>query len=150
MAVLCTIGYERSRSDLVVSELKRAQIDILVDVRAVAASRKPGFSRRQLAAALDLAGISYLHLQKLGTPAAGRQAARAGRMHRFWDIYNAHLANPDAIEALNEIAALLRSGRRVCLLCFERDVNCCHRKSIAENLTGFIPASVRHLTPPAA
>ena len=50
------------------AELKRAKVKLLVDTRAVAASRRPGFSKRQLAASLDEAGIAYLHLQKLGTP----------------------------------------------------------------------------------
>jgi uncharacterized protein (DUF488 family) len=77
MQTLLTIGYEKARPDAVLGELKRAKADLLVDVRAVAASRRPGFSKRQLAAALDENGITYLHLQKLGTPTAGRTAARA-------------------------------------------------------------------------
>jgi len=75
-----TIGYEHSRPEAVLSALKGAGVQILLDTRAVAASRKPGFSKRALAAALDQAGIVYLHLQKLGTPADGRAAARAGRL----------------------------------------------------------------------
>ena len=38
----------------------------LIDVRAVAASRRPGFAKRQLAAGLDKRGIAYLHLRALG------------------------------------------------------------------------------------
>ena len=77
---LFTIGYEKSKPDAVMAELKRAKVKLLVDTRAVAASRKPGFSKRQLAATLDENGIGYLHLQKLGTPDEGRQAARAGKL----------------------------------------------------------------------
>jgi uncharacterized protein (DUF488 family) len=72
MHPLFTIGYELALPDAVLGELKRAQIELLVDTRAVAASRRPGFSKRQLAAFLDAAGIAYVHLQKLGTPAKGR------------------------------------------------------------------------------
>ena len=75
---LFTIGYEQAQPAAVLGELKRAKVDLLVDTRAVAASRRPGLSKRQLAAALDEGGIAYLHLQDLGTPAQGRQAARAG------------------------------------------------------------------------
>src|SRR5579885_2160873 len=75
---LFTIGYEQAKPAAVLGELAQAKIDTLVDVRAVAASRRPGFSKRQLAASLDEAGIAYLHFQKLGTPAEGRAAARAG------------------------------------------------------------------------
>ena len=69
MKELFTIGYEKAKPDAVLVELKRAKVKLLVDTRAVAASRRPGFSKRQLAAMLDENGIGYLHLQKLGTPA---------------------------------------------------------------------------------
>jgi uncharacterized protein (DUF488 family) len=70
---LFTIGYEQAKPAGVLDELKRAKIELLVDTRAVAASRRPGFSKRQLAASLEDSGIDYLHLQKLGTPAEGRR-----------------------------------------------------------------------------
>jgi hypothetical protein len=79
---LFTIGYEQAKPAAVLDELKRAKIELLVDTRAAAASRRPGFSKRQLAAALDEAGIGYIHLQKLGTPAEGRAAARTATLMR--------------------------------------------------------------------
>ena len=69
MQTLFTIGYEQAKPAAVLNEIKRAKVDLVVDTRAVAASRRPGFSKRRLAASLDEAGIAYLHLQKLGTPA---------------------------------------------------------------------------------
>src|SRR6185437_12187595 len=72
MPALFTIGYEQAKPAAVLGELKCAKVDLLIDTRAVAASRRPGFSKRQLAASLDEIGIPYLHLQKLGTPAQGR------------------------------------------------------------------------------
>ena len=95
MTTLFTIGYEKAAPAAVMGELKRAKIDLLVDTRAVAASRRPGFSKRQLAAALDEAGIAYVHLQKLGTPAEGRQAARAGDLDTLWRIYDKHMEKPE-------------------------------------------------------
>ena len=91
-----TIGYEQAKVDAVIGELHRAGVRLVVDTRAVAASRRPGFSKRQLAAGLDAAGIGYLHLQKLGTPKEGREAARAGRLTQLFDIYERHLATPPA------------------------------------------------------
>ena len=131
MQTLFTIGYEQAKPDTVLSELKRAKIDLLVDTRAVAASRRPGFSKRQLAASLDEAGISYIHLQKLGTPSEGRQAARAGDLDTLWRIYDKHIKTAEAQDALGELLALIKSGKRVCLLCYERDPNECHRSRIA-------------------
>ena len=127
---LFTIGYEQAKPAAVLDELSRAKVDVLVDVRAVAASRKPGFSKRQLAAALDERGIAYLHLQKLGTPKEGRLAARAGDIEALWRIYDVHVKTAEAQEELEQLLALVKSGKRACLLCYERDPNQCHRTRI--------------------
>ena len=145
---LFTIGYEKSKPDALMAELKRAKVKLLVDTRAVAASRKPGFSKRQLAATLDENGIAYLHLQKLGTPDEGRQAARAGKLDTLWRIYAKHLKTPEAIEAMDELIAIVKSGQAVCLLCYERDKDCCHRTRIAEVVHERTGASVVDLVPP--
>ena len=146
-AKLFTIGYEQAKPDAVMAELKRAKVKLLVDTRAVAASRKPGFSKRQLAATLDENGIAYLHLQKLGTPDDGRQAARAGKLDTLWRIYAKHLTTPDAIEAMDELISIVKSGQTVCLLCFERDKDCCHRSRIAEVVNERTGAEVVDLVP---
>ena len=96
MPALFTIGYEQAKPDSVLGELRRAKVDLLVDTRAVAASRRPGFSKRQLAASLDDNGIAYIHLQKLGTPTEGRAAARSGDLEKLWRIYDKHIKTPDA------------------------------------------------------
>ena len=144
---LFTIGYEKSKPDALLAELKRAKVKLLVDTRAVAASRKPGFSKRQLAASLDEEGIAYLHLQKLGTPAEGREAARTGKLDTLWRIYAKHLKTPEAIEAMNELVAIVKSSQSVCLLCYERDKDCCHRTRIAEIVHERTGASVVDLAP---
>ena len=144
---LFTIGYEKSKPDALMAELKRAKVKLLVDTRAVAASRKPGFSKRQLAATLDENGIAYLHLQKLGTPDEGRQAARAGKLDTLWRIYAKHLKTPEAIEAMDELITIVESGQSVCLLCYERDKDCCHRTRIAEVVHERTGASVVDLAP---
>jgi uncharacterized protein (DUF488 family) len=144
---LFTIGYEKARPDALMAELKRARVKLLVDTRAVAASRKPGFSKRQLAASLDEQGIAYLHLQKLGTPAEGREAARTGKLDTLWRIYAKHLKTPEAIEAMNELVAIVKSSQSACLLCYERDKDCCHRTRIAEIVHERTGASVVDLAP---
>ena len=148
MPRLFTIGYEQARSAAVIGELQRAGVGLLVDTRAVAASRRPGFSKRQLAAGLDEAGIGYLHLQKLGTPKEGRDAARSGNLTRLFGLYEKHLATPEAREQLDELTTIVQSGRPVCLLCYERDVDHCHRRRIAELLCERTGVTVEHLAPP--
>jgi uncharacterized protein (DUF488 family) len=148
MQTLFTIGYEKAKPAAVLGELKRAKVDLLVDTRAVAASRRPGFSKRQLAAALDEAGIAYIHLQKLGTPTQGRQAARAGDFEELWRIYDKHIKTPEAQDALGELLALIKSGKRVCLLCYERDPHECHRSRIAALVKKSTRVKVDDLIPP--
>ena len=148
MHSLFTIGYEQAKPAAVLNELKRAKIDLLVDTRAVAASRRPGFSKRQLAASLDEAGIGYLHLQKLGTPAEGRAAARAGDYATLWRIYDKHINKAEPQEALAELVALIKSGKRIALLCYCRDPKSCHRSRIVANVKKRMRAKVEDLIPP--
>ena len=145
MMPLFTIGYEQTPAAAVLDQLTAAKIDILVDVRAVAASRRPGFSKRQLAAGLDERSIGYMHLRGLGTPKEGRLAARSGRLDDLFRIYEAHLATPKAREELDELIGLVRSGRRVCLLCYEREPAHCHRLRVAELVHERVGIAVEHL-----
>ena len=145
---LFTIGYEHATQNAVIAELQRAKVDTLVDARAVASSRRPGFSKRQFAAGLDAAGIAYMHFQELGTPAEGRQAARSGDAKTMLRIYEKHLKTPAAREELDALTALVDSGKRVCLLCYERDVKVCHRLRIAELMQERTGAKIDNLVPP--
>jgi uncharacterized protein (DUF488 family) len=129
---LFTIGYEQTPQNAVLDELQSAGVKLLVDVRAVTSSRRPGFSKNQLAAGLDERGIAYVHLRALGTPKEGRQAARSGNYDELEKVYNAHLKKPEARQELDELSALVKKAGPVCLLCYERDHRHCHRKMIAE------------------
>jgi uncharacterized protein (DUF488 family) len=150
MKSLFTIGYEQATAQSFFAELAQAKVGTLIDVRAVASSRRPGFSKRQLAAGLDEHGIGYVHLQKLGTPKEGRLAARSGHADEMLRIYESHLAKPEATHALEELTALAtasleRSGGPLCLLCYERDPACCHRQRLAAELHARLGIEVAHL-----
>lgn len=145
---LFTIGYELAKPAAIFKELKDAKVDILVDTRAVAASRRPGFSKTQLAAGLDEQGIAYVHLQKLGTPAEGRHAARAGDIDKLWAIYDKYVRKPEPQEALDELIALIKSKKRIALLCYCRDPNACHRSRIVALVKKRMTIKVEDLIPP--
>jgi len=89
---LATIGYEKAPLAKVVDALKAAGIEVLIDVRAVAASRRAGFSKGVLSATVEADGVDYVHLRDLGTPKPGRMAARAGRTAEMREIFSAHMA----------------------------------------------------------
>lgn len=144
MKTLATIGYERATQDDVIDRLKRAGVEVLIDVRAVAASRRAGFSKGVLAASLQAAGIAYVHLRQLGTPKAGRDAARAGRIAEMHAIYEDHLREPAAQLELAQ-AAEIATERKAALLCYEADVHHCHREIVAERLCGTLGCGVENL-----
>jgi uncharacterized protein (DUF488 family) len=129
---LFTIGYEQTPAKAVLDELENAGVKLLVDVRAVTSSRRPGFSKNQLAAGLDERGISYVHLRGLGTPKEGREAARSGKFEALHKIYARHLKTSQAKEGLDELTSLVKKSGPVCILCYERDHRHCHRQWIAE------------------
>jgi uncharacterized protein (DUF488 family) len=145
---LFTIGYEQAKPAAVLDELKRAKVELLIDTRAVAASRRPGFSKRQLAASLQDVGIAYLHLQKLGTPAEGRAAARSGDTDLLWRIYEKHIKKAEPQEELGELVTLIKSGKRIALLCYCRDPKTCHRSRIVANVKKRTRVDVDDLIPP--
>ncbi|MBA4014137.1 MAG: hypothetical protein C0481_19940 [Phenylobacterium sp.] len=144
MKPLATIGYEAATQAAVIARLQAAGVELLVDVRAIAASRRAGFSKTLLAASLAEAGIAYVHLRQLGTPKPGREAARKGRIAEMTAIFEDHLAEPAAqleLAAAKELA----SERKVALLCFEADHRGCHRKILADRICEDLGCAVEHL-----
>ena len=133
VSVVYTIGYEGIDIDRFVATLKAVGIEVLADVRAVAASRKKGFSKTALRARLEDEGIAYTHLVDLGDPKPGRDAARAGRYDEFQTIYHEHLIGAEAQAALETLSEVVGQSP-TCLLCFERDPENCHRFIVAEAL----------------
>jgi uncharacterized protein (DUF488 family) len=133
MNKLATIGYETDTQGGMIGRLKAADVELVVDVRAVASSRKAGFSKTLLGNSLKAEGIDYLHLRPLGTPKPGRDAARAGRTDEMRQIFNAHLEEPEAVLALAQATELAKT-KRIALLCYEDDPNCCHRQIVADRI----------------
>ncbi len=141
---LFTIGYEATTVAEFIDALRKAGVGRVIDVRALPLSRRPGFSKTPLRNALAEAGIDYVHLKALGTPAEGRAAARAGRQKDLERIYSAQLDLPEAIvqaQQMRELAAEMPSA----LLCYEREPAGCHRSLL---IAAAAPeASVTHLFP---
>jgi uncharacterized protein (DUF488 family) len=142
--LLCTIGYEKASQAEVLAALAAAGIRRVIDVRDRPLSRRAGFSKRQLQAALEANGINYVHLQALGTPPEGREANRTRQWESFWRIVEARLATPEAEHALAQAAALAADAPS-CLLCYEADWRICHRRRVGEKLAECHGFALRHL-----
>lgn len=130
---LATIGYENDTLDRFIDRLRAARVKTVLDIRAVASSRKAGFSKTLLAASLADAGIDYRHLRDLGTPKAGRQAARAGNIKGMEAIFEQQLELPQAQLQLAE-AGEIASERKAALLCYEAEACNCHRRIVSQRL----------------
>ena len=132
-----TIGYEGTTVPDFVAALHKAGVERVIDVRALPLSRRPGFSKSPLRAALEEAEIEYVHLKALGTPSEGRTAARAGRYHDMERIYEGQLELPEAMAQSAQMLELAREKPSV-LLCMEREPAHCHRtlllKSVAPDV----------------
>ena len=126
-----TIGYEGATQDEVIAALRAAGVTMLADVRAVPLSRRPGFSKNILAAGLREAGIDYVGLKALGTPAAGREAARKGQHQRLAEIYAGQLELPEAMVQAAQLAGMA-AEQPVAVLCLERDAASCHRSLLLD------------------
>jgi uncharacterized protein (DUF488 family) len=146
MIPLATIGYAAAPQAKVIAALKAAGVEVLIDVRAVAASRRAGFSKGLLSASVADAGMDYVHLRDLGTPKPGRIAARHGRTAEMRAIFEGHMAEPAAQLALAK-AVEIAKGRKVALLCYCDDAAKCHRAIVAERMCEVADFAVENLEP---
>ncbi len=141
---ISTIGYEGATPAGLIRALRHARVALVLDIRAVPASRKKGFSKTQLAANLADAGIVYRHLRGLGTPKRGREAARFGDVETFERIFLEHMSEPEALLDLAQ-AITLAKAEPVCLLCLERDPEVCHRLIVANRMAAETGQELRHI-----
>jgi uncharacterized protein (DUF488 family) len=141
---LATIGYEKATLPDVIERLKRAGVEVLIDVRAVASSRRAGFSKTLLSASLNAEGIGYVHLRELGTPKPGRIAARAGRVGEMHAIFKDHMAEPAAQLELAKATEIARE-KRAALLCYEAEAAVCHRAIVAERICDALGCEIENL-----
>ncbi|MGH7552392.1 MAG: DUF488 family protein [Longimicrobiales bacterium] len=129
------MGHSTRGPDEFLALLRAHGIRRLVDVRRFPGSRRyPHFSQRALAAALDAAGIAYVHEEALG----GRRSARKDSPNTGWRNlsfrgYADHMATSEFLAALDRLAAYAES-QQVAILCAEAVPWQCHRNLIADAL----------------
>lgn len=142
--MLNTIGYEKADLEHFIGTLQAAGIDVLVDIRERAQSRKKGFSKTALSERLAAAGIEYMHFRNLGDPKEGREAARAGNFKKFKKVFGRVMESEEAKADLITISTVA-TKKAICLLCYERDHRHCHRKIVAEALETTLNKKATHL-----
>jgi len=144
---LFTIGYEQAKPDAVLRELKRAKVKLVVDTRAVAASRRAGLLQAP-ARRFARRGRHRLSASAETGHAGGRPAGGARRRsRRALRIYDKHIKTPEAQAALAELIALIKSGQRIALLCYCRNPKACHRARIVANVKQRMHVKAEDLIP---
>lgn len=140
-----TIGYERRTVDELLDLLKNACVDVLVDARLRANTRKPGFSKNSLANRCNEEGIRYVHDPRLGTPPEMLERIKSGEGYHdeINKEYRQYLLKEQK-DALREVSDLA-GKQKVCLMCYERDYSDCHRRIVAEEIASAIEIEVTHL-----
>jgi uncharacterized protein (DUF488 family) len=148
MTEIFTVGYEGLDPKRFFALLARCGVEMIVDVRELPVSRKPGFSKGPLSGLCDGHEIEYEHFPELGCPRHIRHEYRDdGDWASYTVQFKAYLKTQ--VEALAKVAELSRK-RRICLLCFEADFNFCHRTYVAQALAPLVGGKMRisHLTGP--
>jgi uncharacterized protein (DUF488 family) len=141
---LFSFGYEGLRIDEFVARLQGVGVRVVLDVRQLPLSRKPGFSKSALAARLRKSGIAYRHIPALGCPRLIRDRYKSdGDWPAYARAFRAYLAGQE--DALAEVARI--AGKiEACLVCFEADHKLCHRSLVARAIPRSEGITVRHLT----
>ncbi|GAB4059567.1 DUF488 domain-containing protein [Uliginosibacterium sediminicola] len=140
---ILTIGYEGLDIDTFMSLLVEHGVETVVDIRELPLSRKPGFSKKALANALNLSGLEYVHMVELGCPKPVRDRYRVdGNWKHYTDGFLKHLkAQGTAVTELSDLA----SATNCVLLCYEADFNFCHRSMVANAVRDFCGLDVKHI-----
>jgi uncharacterized protein (DUF488 family) len=141
---LFTIGYQGSTPGDLIDRLRDAGVERVVDVRELPLSRRPGFSKSPLAAALASAGIEYEHVRALGNPKLNRDRWKSGDLKGGAHAFRRHLHNGSRA-VLDELAESVQT-EKICLLCVEKSHVECHRSLIAGAVAESLPrVAVVHL-----
>jgi len=144
-AQLFTVGYEGKTLDGFLDLLTGSAVTVLVDVRELPVSRKPGFSKTRLQGILAEHGIDYISMRALGSPRDLRKELRDGGDYgTFFARYREHLDRQDV--SLATLTGMV-TGNAVCLMCYEADPERCHRSAIARELMNAngVSVEVQHL-----
>jgi uncharacterized protein (DUF488 family) len=139
-SALFTVGYEGRQLDELIAMLAASKVTVVIDIRELPLSRRRGFSKTPLGAALGAAGIDYVHLRAAGNPFRRQKdtISRAALLAK----YARHVrAAADVVTLVSDTAR----GRRAALLCYEAEPHECHRSLLAPRVAARLGCTVRDL-----
>jgi uncharacterized protein (DUF488 family) len=127
---ITTIGYEGKSIDRFLGELIENKINILVDVRKNAYSRKFGFQGNTLKNYLDKIDIEYLHIPDLGIDSEFRRDLK--HLEDYRELFKKYRENLNEKSSHLETIKRVSNDKKISLMCFEKNIEQCHRGILAE------------------
>jgi len=128
-----TIGYEKENIDSFLDKLIQNHIDVLVDVRYNPFSMNFVFTDKILTGYLNRADINYIHIPELGIPGENRKKLYSQKDYDELFVYyrrNILTRNKQSIDKLYNLG----NKKRIALMCFEKNIEQCHRGVLAKKL----------------
>jgi uncharacterized protein (DUF488 family) len=137
---LFTIGYQGLAIEEMIAMLESKGVERVIDIRDLPLSRRKGFSKTSLGEALAAVGIEYVHMREAGNPF--RREKDSIERDLLLARYRTHLDGARTV--VTNVAEQVR-GKRVALLCFEHDVETCHRSILAPRVAKKLGVEVTNL-----
>lgn len=126
-----SIGYEEKDIDRFLDIIIHNDIQLVADVRYNPFSMQFSYVKSRLEKSLSKVNIGYVHMPELGIPSEYRKGLNDSTDYiKLFENYRKDILTDDKLEKLLKIS----HGKRVTLLCMERDPACCHRGIISAKL----------------
>ena len=139
-----TIGYQEKSVDAFFNSLLKERIELIIDVRANPISRRYGFSKKQLYEIATKLGLQYCHKPKLGIRSEYR--ANLTNFSSYQALLNEYefIMLPKHDNEIEEVNSLMMQRSSV-LVCYEKDIRCCHRSRLAKVIALRTGLNIMHL-----
>lgn len=145
-----TVGHSNHTSAVFMGLLRKHEVTAVADVRSVPYSRfNPQFNRETLARALEAHGVEYLFLgRELGARPEDPACYRNGRV-----LFSRLAATAEFRRGLDRLTAgaddapSVARGRRLALMCAEKDPLDCHRTILVARKLAERGIEVAHILP---
>ena len=139
-----TSGYEGMSVEGFFNRLLRQGIRLLIDVRANPVSRKYGFAGSRLRQFCERLGLSYRHEPSVGIPRGARAELNdLASYRRLFCHYEESILSAQ-FRKIAELGGIMSEIPSV-LVCFEKDVERCHRGCLAPHIARESGLKVIHL-----
>lgn len=139
-----TSGYEGMSVEAFFNRLLKHGIRLLIDVRANPVSRKYGFAGSRLRQFCERLGLSYRHEPSVGIPRGERSELNdLASYRRLFRHYEDSILSVQP-KRIAELGRIMSDNPSV-LVCFEKDIERCHRGCLAPYIARESGLKVIHL-----